>query len=303
VARSRTAPGRGMAHYNVTLIYPPAYRFAYLLTDICRFFAFGLRELGHRADITVNHMDNAATNVIVGTHLMTAANVAAVTAQPTRYIALESELLSLGASGEVVSSFQGDAFAPTLGPLFARAEAVWDPFHANIAMLRRLGVPAQRIKFLSTYGYAADMHEIRHRPWDEKDIDVLFFGSVTERRAALLSQLERRMRVVAILDAPAAFRNDLIARAKLNVNLNATDGYTHMPLTRVSYLLNNAGVIVSEPVDTNPELHPMISFTPKERLVEACMSLLVDPATAELGEKRLEQFKQLPMAEALRTII
>jgi hypothetical protein len=293
----------GVAHYNVTLIYPSSYRFAYLLTDICRFFTFGLRELGHRADMTVNSVDAAAVNVIVGTHLMTAGDVAAVTGQGASYIALESELLSLGPAGQIVSSFQGDAFAPTLGPLFRAAEAVWDPFHINIVMLRRLGIPAERIKFLSTYGYAAEMREIRHRPWAEKDIDALFFGSVTDRRAALLRELERHMRVVAILDAPAAFRNDLIARAKLNINLNATDGYTHMPLTRVSYLLNNAGVLVSEPVDTNPELHPMITFTPKEQLVETCRALLASPTTAELGEQRLAQFEQIPMAEALRPMI
>jgi hypothetical protein len=292
-----------VGHFNVTLVYPSNYRFGYLLTDICRFFAFGLRELGHRADMTLNQIEPSATNVIVGTHLMTPGDVAAVTGLGVRYIALESELLSLGAAGKIVSSFQGEAFGPTLGPLFRAAEAVWDPFHSNIVMLRRLGIPAERIKFLSTYGYAAEMREIRHRPWAEKDIDVLFFGSVTDRRAALLKELERHMRVVAILDAPAAFRNDLIARARLNVNLNASDGYTHMPLTRVSYLLNNCAVLVSEPVDTNPELHPMISFAPKEQLVETCRALLASPATAELGELRLAQFQQIPMAEALRPII
>jgi len=292
-----------VAHYNVTLIYPANYRFGYLLTDICRFFAFGLRELGHRADMTVNMLDRDAINLLVGTHLMTAAEVASVLGQGLRYIALESEILSLGPGGKIVSSFQGEAFGPTLGPLFAGAEAVWDPFHINIVMLRRLGIPAERIKFLSTYGYAAEMREIKHRPWAEKDIDALFFGSVTDRRAALLAQLEPHMKVVSILDAPAAFRNDLIARAKLNLNLNATDGYTHMPLTRVGYLLNNAAVIVSEPIDTNPELHPMMTFTPKEQLLATCRAMLASPETAELGERRLAEFAQIPMAEALRQII
>jgi hypothetical protein len=292
-----------VAHYNVTLIYPPAYRFAYLLTDICRFFAFGLRDLGHRADLTVNQLDRSAINVIVGTHLMTQGDVQSIVGSDLRCVALQSEWLSIGTSGKVISSFQGENFEPILRPLFERADAIWDAFHSNISMERRLGVDPERIKWLSTYGYAADLQEINHRSWAEKDIDVLFFGSIGDRRGALLQELGKHMHTVAVLDAPAAFRNDLIARAKLNVNLHASEQFTHLPLTRVSYLLNNAGVVISEPVETNYELHPMISFAPATELIESCRALLADPATAELGEQRLEQFKAIPMSEVLRPML
>jgi hypothetical protein len=290
--------------YNVTLINPDNYRFGYLLTDICRYFAFGLRDLGHRADLTVNQLEQAATNVIVGTHLLTRAEVTSIVGANLQYIALQSEWLSPGkAPGSVVSSFQGEGFEPILRPLFENATAIWDAFHSNIAMLRRLAVEAERIKWLSSYGYTADMREIRHRPWAEKDLDVLFFGSVTPRRGAILGELSQQLRVVAVLDAPAAFRNDLIARAKLNINLHASDAFSHLPLTRVSYLLNNAAIVVSEPVDTNPELHPMITFAPSHELVQQCRALLASPDGPRLGEERLAQFEQLPMSEVLRPIL
>jgi hypothetical protein len=293
-----------VVRHNVTLINPANYRYGYLLTDICRYFAFGLRDLGHRADLTVNQLDAGVMNVIVGTHLLTPAEVTTIVASQLEYVALQSEWLSPGpAPNSVVSSFQGERFEPTLRPLLERATAVWDAFHSNIAMLRRFDIAAERIKWLSSYGYAAEMREIRHRPWPEKDIDVLFFGSVSERRRVILAELGRSLRVVSVLDAPAAFRNDLIARARLNVNLHASEAFTHLPLTRVSYLLNNAALVVSEPVTTNAELHPMITFAPRDELLERCRALLAQTDAAQLGEARLTEFARQPMSEVLRPIL
>lgn len=290
--------------HNVTLINPTNYRFGYLLTDICRYFAFGLRDLGLRADLSVNELDTAAVNVIVGTHLLTPAEVSTIVGSQMKYIALQSEWLSPGAApNSVVSSFQGEGFQTMLRPLFERATAVWDAFHSNIAMLRRFNIPDERIKWLSSYGYAREMREIKHRPWNDKDIDVLFFGSVSERRRDILAELSRSLRVVSVLDAPAAFRNDLIARARLNVNLHASEAFTHLPLTRVSYLLNNAALVISEPVTTNPELHPMIAFAPRAELIEECRALLARPDAAQLGEERLSEFAKQPMSEVLRPIL
>ena len=84
--------------YNVTLIDPVNYKFAHLLTDICRTIAYGLRELGHDADLTVNALDGISMNIIVGTHLLTAEEVTAIVDSGVQYIAMQSELLELDAA-------------------------------------------------------------------------------------------------------------------------------------------------------------------------------------------------------------
>ena len=290
--------------YNVTLISPDNYKYGYLLTDICRFMAYGLRSLGYRCDLTLNSIDTNRINIIVGSHLVTPAEADAIVRAGVRYVVFQSEWLFPGkAPGQVVSSFRGERFAAESLPLLKGTQAVWEPYDWNIGLLKGAGIPPERVKRYRAIGYHELMRDVRHRPWRAKDIDVLFFGSLTERRQRVLDALARRYRVTSLLDAPAEFRNDLIARARVNLNLNAADHYTHLSLSRVGYLLNNACAVVSEAATTHHEIQALMRCAPYERLVEACQEQLGRPDLEEQAERSYGRFKVFPVAEELRRVL
>jgi hypothetical protein len=291
------------AKYNVTLIDPAGYKFAYLLTDSCRVIAHGLRGLGRRADLTVNTLEPDAVNVIVGGHLLVAEAADRIRASGIRYVVLQTEWLSAGPDGTVHSSFQGANFERSCRAFFEGAEQVWESYDHNRALLERWSLGSGRLRRLAGYGFHEDLVEIRHRPWAEKDVDVLFFGSVTPRRARVIEELSRTLNVVAVLDAPAAFRNELIARARINLNLLATDEYQHLSLARVSVLLNNRCVVVSEQANTHPELQALMRTTEYGRLAGTCRALLATADLDAMAEAALAGYRRIPMAEVLRPII
>lgn len=290
--------------YNVTLIDPASYKFAYLLTDTCRLVASSIRSLGHVCDLTVNSLDDQALNIVFGGHLLNRDAARQIASSGARYVAHQSEWLTLGPDGQtVVSSFQGASFEPNCRAFFAGAELVWEAYDHNVGLLEKLDIPRERFRRLASVGFHQDLVDVTHRPWAEKDVDVLFFGSVTPRRARVIDALAQNLRVVAVLDAPAAFRNDLIARAKLNLNLHASDEFRHLSLSRVSVLLNNCCAVVSERAETNPELHPLMVMAEYDRLVETCHELLARPDLPVLAEQSFERYRQMPMADLVRPLI
>jgi hypothetical protein len=288
--------------YNVTLVDPASYKFAHVLTDICRTIAFGLRELGHACDLTVNSIDNAYMNILVGSHLLTADDVKAVLDSGARFIVLQSEALYLDQqTGSVCNSFQGRQFEAVARPLMQRARAVWDGL-TDLPILAKLGVPERKVKRFGI-GYAQGLEDVQHRPYDQKDLDVLFFGGLTPYRRQILASLQG-MRVAHFEYGPSAFRNDMIARTRINLSVHSSPGLTHVPQGRVGYLLNNRAFVLSEPATDHPPMRDLLTEVPTECMAARCAELLAEPAEIEArAEAAYEGYRRLRMADILDEIL
>ena len=253
--------------------------------------------------MSVNNFDLSAINIVAMTHLLSEADIKSIMDAGLRYICIQTEALFPG-SGEVkvMSAFQGDQFEKKCRSFYENAVAIWEPYDSNRELLARFDLPPERLKKLSL-GFHEKLMDIEHRVPEKKDIDVLFFGSVSPRRQAILQALSQHCRVTGLLDAPAAFRNDLIARAKVNLNIHNSDQFRHLSLTRTTYLLNNRCVLVSETSDTHPELRSLILEADYEQLVAECERALVRTDIKQLVQHSFEQFQQMPMTEYLRELI
>jgi hypothetical protein len=156
-----------------------------------------------------------------------------------------------------------------------RAHTVWDYSRSNLAALASLGIAARHVPV----GYIPALTRIPPAP--AQDIDVLFIGSIAERRLKILQALERRgARVVAIYGRYGAERDALIARAKivLNIHFHAAKVFE---IVRVSYLLANRCFVVSEvgsDAGAEAELAQGVVFCDYQRLVDTCLGYLSDPA-------------------------
>jgi hypothetical protein len=288
--------------FNVTLIDPPNYKYAHLLTDICRTIAYGLRDLGFECDLTVNSIDAGYTNIIVGTHLLTVADITAIIDTGALYIPLQSESVYHDPkSGIVSSSYQGQQFESIARPLMEHAVAVWDAL-TEVKLLRRLSIRDDKVKRFSM-GYCQGLEDIVHRPLDRKDVDILFFGSITPHRAKIFATLQG-LSVAAFQYGPSAFRNDMIARAKINLSLHSASDLDYFPQPRTGYLLNNKAFVLAETSIDHPAMRALVADVNADAFRERCAHFLSHTAELESqAEAAYEAYRHIRMADMLDAIL
>jgi hypothetical protein len=172
--------------------------------------------------------------------------------------------------------------APQFIELFQRYPN-WDYSQANIEYLAALGMPRP------TYvpiGYAPELTRIAPCP---EDVDVLFYGVLSERRYTVLKNLhERGFRVKWLSGVIGASRDAWIARSKIVLNVHYWDAKI-FEIARVSYLLANKRTVVSERGSDSSlerELESGIAFAEYDELVDRCVELLGDEGARRRLAKR-----------------
>ncbi len=176
-----------------------------------------------------------------------------------------------------------------------RRYPTWDYSQANIERLAALGLPRP------TYvpiGYVPELTRIAPAP---EDIDVLFYGMLSERRYAVLRDLhDRGLRVKWLSGALGASRDAWIARSKIVLNVHYWEAKI-FEIARVSYLLANRRAVVSESgADPTLErgLESGVAFADYDELVDRCVELLGDErARRELAERGYQAFSARSQAD------
>jgi hypothetical protein len=168
---------------------------------------------------------------------------------------------------------------------------VWDYSQTNIDRLRALGVERT---VLCRVGY----YPVKPLPVVDQDIDVLFFGSMNERRAMLLYDLSTKgLKVESLFGVYGDERDKVLARSKVVVNAHFYDKPI-FEIFRVAHLLNHAKCVVTENGGCDPELEKLASFTcasvPYSQLVDECEYFVNRaPERAFYGERGRDRFKGL----------
>ncbi|HEY6897980.1 MAG TPA: hypothetical protein VI279_12015 [Rhodocyclaceae bacterium] len=265
--------------FNIIPLHP-------VFADIAETLCHGLQELGAQAQVS-GAVAQPALNIVFGAHQL--ADWSPLAPETTVIFNLEQ----LGAGAEVVSQAYLDQM---------RRYVVWDYSQRNIDWLRQSGInPAAEWVPL---GYAPSLERVPAGV--AQDIDVLFYGTVNERRGRILDGLRGRgLNVVSLHQAPQ-FKADLdgyIARAKVVLNLHFYE--THIfEIVRVSYLLTNRKAVVAEVnpnTEIDPDLRRAVAAVPYQGLVEACHALVLnESARHRLEQTGYEIFSARPQAALLR---
>jgi hypothetical protein len=290
--------------YNVTLVDPVSYKFSYMLSDLCRVVALGIRSLGYQCDLTTNNMETGAINIVVGTHLLLESELRAIQQSGGQYIALQTEWLLPGdPPHEVKSTFQGNNFEPMQRGFLERAVAVWEAWDSNIELMSRFDIPPERFKRF-WIGYHEDMEDVCHRAYADKDIDVFFVGSITPRRQAVLQELSQKLQVKAVFDLPQPFRNDLMARSKINLALFSDPSLNYFSFLRIGYALNNRAFVVTERSIHDRGMQDLVVTSDQAHLQEDCVSLIRDSQIPRLAAEAHERYREtMPMTELLKELL
>ena len=136
------------------------------------------------------------------------------------------------------------------------------------------GIAAQ----LLPLGWHRALGRIPDLPEAERDIDVLFYGSMSPRRKEALGAMAAAgVRVHTAFGVYAEARDALIARSRMVLNIHQFPMQI-METVRLSYLFNNAVFVLSEDSPVNPFRDMGLAVAPLSRLAEACRGFLDDPA-------------------------
>ena len=163
---------------------------------------------------------------------------------------------------------------------------VWDYSDANESYLSRFGKQIRRVPF----GYAP-YYESSYRANTVgkglvEDIDVLFVGSLTERRRAVVDQLRALGLTVHLVsrESPAhgAQLDELYARARIVLSIYqfADPGAQLADYARLDHLLANRRFVVQErpsSIGADPDLERVITTCPYDQLADTCVRMLTQP--------------------------
>ena len=249
---------------------------------------YGLRDLGFEAGINFNRTFPGAVNIIIGVHLLPPNLISKV---PVRCIVLNTEQIFSDTTPWMSNIFE-----------WAKKFPVWDYSVRNIEKWNNLGFSDVSLLRL---GYHSLLDRI---PKDKnKDIDVLFYGSVGGRRKVVLDGLaEKGVNLKSVFGVYGPTRDELISRSKIIINIHHYESKI-FEVVRVFYLMTNAKAVVSE-VDELTHIDDSyvggIKAAKYDFLVDACLELLAnDKRRIEQEDLAYETIKKMPQHKELHGLV
>lgn len=270
--------------YNVVVVQPPGYVHSAAFREVAETLVHALRRLGHDATLTGDPAVPGRRPIVLGSNLLPRYPLPL----PKDAILYNLEQIDPGSTW----------LRPELRALF-RAHEVWDYSARNAARYAELGLAAPRVVPI---GWVPELTRIPRAP--REDVDVLFYGSVNERRLAILRALQARgLAVEAHYGLYGERRDRLVARAKVILNVHFFEAKV-FEIVRVSYLLANGRCVLSErgaDADEERAFEPGVAFAPYEGLVERCVELVRNQAErARLAAAGLELMMGRPAQRFLQ---
>ena len=248
-----------------------------------------LNRLGHNCCILRNELRAEAMNILVGLCDLPGIDVSIL---PKNSVVYNLEQLVDGSKG--------------LNPAYLKICSqfrVWDYSRANISRFAaQYGITG--VEFVPL-GYCPEMTRIN--PDYPKDIDVLMYGALNDRRVTLLKWLrERGVNAMGFQGVFGIERDILIARSKIVLN-----AHYYVPgiqeIIRLSYLWANSKCVVCE---NNPdtEVHEgyenVCIYAPYDQLVDKVMQLLSQPkAIDSMGRAAFLQFSERRYEAILDSVV
>jgi hypothetical protein len=273
--------------FNLVVVAPPDFAHARAYSGTASFISWGLRRLGHPARVAENQIVRDAVNIVFGAHYL-APELAATL--PPSTIVFNTEQVHRDAP-----------FASELLP-FAQRFVTWDFDRANVAAWRELG--AMHVQYIQP-GYLPELTTID--PATPADLDVLFFGQVNPRRAAVLARFAQAgVRVEIAQNLYGAERDALLARAKIVLNVHTHDDSV-LEMARVVDTLANHRPLVTElgpRARVDDDLREGLLGGPANALPALCRALLDDaPLRDALAERGFQALYRRDFTATLRAAL
>lgn len=241
--------------YSVYIVSPPGYPHSQCFIEVAETLCSGLLELGYEARITTS-VAPGTRHIVLGGNLM----LHHLVRIPRDSIHYNLEQIENNENIRTEDYIQ-----------YLRNFSVWDYSSRNIEFMRTRGLEIQALLPVS-------YHRVLTRidPAPQKDIDILFIGSLNERREIALREMQARgLRVVHLFNKYGAERDSYIARSKLLLNVHYYSAHI-LEQVRISYYLANSIPVLSESssdAETDREWGKGVFFSPYDKLAESAVRI------------------------------
>lgn len=256
-------------------------------SEIAESIHYALRSLGHDSVITTDGDLAERQHIVLGPNLL-----------PDYPLPLSRNAILYNLEQVSATSVW---MRPQMIDTFQR-HVVWDYSQSNAEAFHVLGVQVQRVVPI---GYVPELTRLQRAA--DPDIDVLFVGSMNERRKAVIDSMQAAgLRTHAAFGVYGAARDALITRAKLMLNVHFYDAKV-LEIVRLSYLLANRCAVLSEHSANREEDEQVaggVAFARYEDLARRARELIDAPAQLErLAQRGFEIMTARPAAEYLRAAL
>jgi len=277
-----------MKKINISIIQPENYIHSHAFIELAELIYFSLAELGVKSNIEFNKIYTETKNIIIGCHLLDPNLIEQI---PKSTIIVNTEQIY-----KDKTDWNKNIYT------WVRDFEVWDYSEKNIQKLCQIGVNTAK---LLKIGYQKELARLDN--FKNKDIDILFYGTVNERRKEVLNKLiHKGLNVKKLFGVYGKERDKLIERSKVVINLHAYESQI-FEIVRVFYLLTNSVAVVGE-VNETTEINNMflegIYAANYDGLVDACIELVKsDELRKKVANNAFESISKFPQKEYTQKIL
>jgi len=276
---------------NVCVIKPKNYIHYLAFKEIAELIYFSSKDLNINAQISFNFFDPDPSNIniLIGAHLL---NDNLLDSLPLNTIIFNTEQI------ESIN----DNWKKRIISLSSKKITFWDYSNYNLEYLfKKNNIEGK----LFNIGYQKELNRIK--PSTDKDIDVLFYGSINPRRKYIIDKLiENKIKVKTVFGVYEKERDKLIANSKIVLNMHMYDSKI-FEIIRVFYLLTNGITVVSEvgsDTKSNNKYLDSICACEYEQICEKIIYLIEnDKERKEIGMKGLDTIKKFPQSLFTKEIL
>ncbi|MFL2459225.1 MAG: hypothetical protein ACJ0HJ_03625 [Candidatus Pseudothioglobus sp.] len=265
--------------YNICIVKPKNYPHSDAFWELAELLTYSLRDLNNDVILSVNEIIDDRQNIIFGAHLLDNADL------PSSTIIFNTEQLFNGSENWVERII-----------FLGKKYLILDYSEINIEFLKDKGC-------VKVFKFEIGFHEKLNRiPKNtKKDIDILFYGTLKERRKKILIKLvEAGLNVKHLFGVYGAQRDEYISRAKIVLNCHHFNAKI-FEIVRVHYLVNNNTPVISElHYDTKiePFWKSIILGVSIENIADECKRLANDEINRlEYSEIAFKKFKAIPQVK------
>ena len=275
--------------YSICVVSPQNYTHSRAFDEIAESLLHALTNLSYDVVRASNTCYTDRTTILLGGNLLNESDLKSL---PRDTIIYNFEQLSDD------STWLSDAYKYGLENF-----QVWDYRKQNIRYLDSL-----KTLFKPMYvpiGYCQELEKIR--PAAHQDIDVLFYGSLNQRRKSILRLVEdQNLRMKCLFNVYGEERDDYISRSKVVLNLHYYDAQI-LEIARISYLLNNKIAVVSEYSDSTEvyeHLRNDLCLVDKKNIPSTIVKLIKDSdARDRIKRNGHTAFSQVSQTELVKAAL
>lgn len=226
---------------NVCLLQPSGYIHSMALLEAAEYVHYKCIALGHQSELAINKYGKDNLNIIFGAHI----SPANTPKFPKSTVIFNTEQLTEN------STWINQAYKDMLLKHY-----VWDYSSTNLALIEHTN------KSLIEFYYEKKLLRI---PANHKNIDLLFYGSLNDRRIKILKALEQKgLHIKVATNLYGKERDALLSQSLAVLNLHYYDSQIFQQIRCFYPLINNIPVISEDyPPRSAPDVFSKVIFTPK----------------------------------------